>query len=318
MKILSVDIGFGDVKVIYGTDDKIEKQFKFISGISVTKKNPYVDDKRILEYKDHFYYVGDDTTRQPSENRIDLKDYKNLEYYAPVLLYRVLETINDFDPDILVVGLSKAQIDNSGYFEEAIKEFKVQGKDIKFKKVVVVPQGSGAKITTDMYGSHFPKLQDEFMGKTTYVGVDLGFNTLDLFYVMNGETSPALFQGLEHEGVMKIAALVAQEILKNHNREIGLHEAKEILDSGYYNLRGQKHDYKEFVETVKKNYLKKLLILIENHYGKILDKCDFVMITGGGSALFKNSDGFIRTPSSNHEFYNAIGQYELGKRFLKS
>ena len=112
---------------------------------------------------------------------------------------------------------------------------------------------------------------------------------------------------------MKIATLIAKKVLELHGRKIGLHEAKEIIDTGVYKLRGQKHDFKQYVDEVKKEYLKDLLKLVESKYGNILDKMDFISVTGGGSAMFKSTDdGFIRIPTSNHEYYNAIGQYLFG------
>jgi len=312
-KILGLDIGFGDIKVIYGTaNGSITKQFKFPSAIGVTKKNEHVSDTRIYDYKEHSYYIGENASHVPSDNRIDISDYKNLEYYAPLFIYHALQQIGE-TPDVIVAGLSKAQINNSGYFKEALQKFSINNTEYVFDEVYILPQGAGAKLTIDKYGSHFPKEQDEFLGTTTYVGCDIGFNTLDMFMVTKGKTSPALFEGIEKEGVMKIATLVAKKVKELHGRSIGLHEAKTVIDSGVYKLRGQNHDFKEFVESVKKEYLKDLLKLIESKYGKILDQCDFISVSGGGSAMFKSTDdGFIRIPQSNHKFYNSIGQYVWG------
>jgi hypothetical protein len=307
-KILGLDTGYGDVKITYGTSDgTIIKQFKFPSGIGITKRNEHVSDKRIYDYKDHSYYVGENAMHLPSENLIDISEYKNLEYYAPLFLYHAIKQLKEI-PDIIVCGLSKAQIQNSGHFQQVLKDFTVNGEHLIFDELYVLPQGAGSKITIDKYGSHFPKPQDEFLGKTTFVGCDIGFNTLDLFMVTDGKTSPNLFEGIEKEGVMKIATQVAKKVKEIHGRSIGLHEAKEVIDTGVYRLRGQSHPFKDFVDDVKKEYLRDLLQLIETKYGKILDKCDFISVTGGGSAIFKSTDdGFIRIPDSHHEFYNAIG-----------
>jgi len=312
-KILGIDIGYGDNKITYGTSDgNIIKQFKFPSAIGVTKRNPNVEDNRIYDYKEHSYYIGDNANHLPSDNRVDMSDYKNLEYYAPLFLYHAIRQIGE-TPDVIVAGLSVAQINNSEYFKEALKSFNVNSTDFTFESVYILPQGAGAKITTDKYGNHFPKEQDEFLGTTTYVGCDIGFSTLDMFMVTDGKTSPALFEGIEKEGVMKIATLIAKRVHELHGRKIGLHEAKQVLDTNVYKLRGQSHDFREYVEEVKKDYLKGLLQLIEVKYGKILDQCNFIAVTGGGSALFKStSDGFIRIPDNHHEFYNSIGQYVWG------
>lgn len=311
--VLGIDIGFGDVKVTVGTSEgHVGKQFKFTSTIGITKRNEYVQDQRIYDFKEHSYYVGENALHLPSENLIDITDYKNLEYYAPLFLYHVIKMIG-FKPDIVVSGLSKAQIENSGHFKEGLMDFEVNGERYIFDNVYILPQGAGSKLCIDKYGDNFPQLQQEFTGTTSFVGCDIGFNTLDMFLVTDGKTSPNLFEGIEREGVMKIATLVAKKVKELHGRSITLHEAKEIIDTGIYKLRGQKHPFNDYIDEVKKGYLKELLALIETKYGKILDKCDFISLSGGGSTIFKSTeDGFIRVPKNKHEYYNSIGFFLFG------
>lgn len=311
--VLGGDIGFGDFKGVFGTTDgEIIKKFKFPSMIGITKKNPHVSDSRIYDFDGHSYYVGDDASHIPSENLIDITDYKNLEYYAPLLMYHAIKMIGK-TPDIIVSGLSKAQIENSGHFKDGLMDFEVNGEKMHFDNVFVLPQGAGSKLTIDKYGNNFPKLQSEFLGASTFVGVDIGFNTLDMFLVTDGKTSPNLFEGIEKEGVMKIASQVAKKVKEEHGRNITLHEAKEIIGTGVYKLRGQSYDFKVFVDEIKKRYLKELLALIETKYGKIIDKCDFISLSGGGSTIFKSTDdGFIRVPKTAHEYMNSIGFYLFG------
>ena len=129
-----------------------------------------------------------------------------------------------------------------------------------------------------------------------------------MFLVTDGKTSANLFEGIEKEGVMKIATEIAKKVKEVHGRSISLQEAKEIIDTGVYKLRGTSHPFKDYVDEVKKDYLKNLFNLIEEKYNKILDKCDFIFLSGGGSTIFKSSeDGFVKVPKTKHEFYNAIG-----------
>ena len=313
--ILGIDIGFGDVKCTFGTSDgRIEKQFKFTSTIGITKRNEHVTDNRIYDFRDHSYNVGEHALHLPSENLIDITDYKNLEYYAPLFLYHAIKLLGK-KPDIIASGLSKAQIENSQYFKEGLMDFEVNGEKFIFDsgEVWILPQGAGSKLTIDKYGGHFPKEQDVFLGSTTFVGCDIGFNTLDMFLVTDGKTNPNLFEGIEREGVMKIATQVAKKVNELHGRKITLHEAKEVINTGVYKLRGQKHPFKEYVDEIKKGYLKDLLNLVETKYGKILDKCDFISLSGGGATIFKSTDdGFIKVPESHHEYYNAIGFWLYG------
>ena len=114
---------------------------------------------------------------------------------------------------------------------------------------------------------------------------------------------------------MKIATEVAKIIKAKFDRDITLHEAKEILDTSVYRLRGEKHDLSEDIKKIKETYLKELLELIYSKYGNIMDKCDYVYLTGGGSAFFDTQRSrFVRTPKSNYEYYNAIGFYLFGGR----
>jgi len=311
--VCAIDVGYGDTKITFGTtDSNIEKQFKFPSMIGITKRNEHVQDSRIYDFREHSYYVGDNAMHLPSENLIDITDYKNLEYYAPLFLYHAIKMIG-VKPDMIVSGLSKAQIANSGHFKEVLQEFEVNGEKFIFPEVYILPQGAGSKMCVDKYGDNFPVIQQEFTGNTTYVGCDIGFNTLDMFLVTDGKTSPNLFEGIEREGVMKIATDVAKKVKEIHGRQITLHEAKEIIDTGVYRLRGQKHPFGDYIDEVKKTYLKGLLELIESKYGKILDKADFIFLSGGGSTIFKSTeDGFIRVPKTKHEYMNSIGFYIWG------
>jgi hypothetical protein len=187
-------------------------------------------------------------------------------------------------------------------------EFNVNKETFKFDEVYVLPQGAGSKLTIDKYGTNFPQEQTDFLGSTTFVGCDAGMNTLDMFLVTDGKTSANLFEGIEKEGVMKIATEVAKKVKEVHGRQISLQEAKEIIDTGIYKLRGASYPFKDYVDDVKKEYLKNLFDLIEEKYNKILDKCDFIFLSGGGSTIFKSSeDGFVKVPKTKHEFYNAIG-----------
>ncbi len=320
MKVLGIDIGYGDTKVVFceETGEPLKK-FKFPSVVGITQKSEYIKDPKIYDFKDHSYYVGEDALALPSKNLIDITEYKNLEYYAPLFVAHAIKIIGE-TPDVIVTGLSKAQILNSGYFKDAVSKFTVNSNTYEFKNAFVIPQGAGSKLCIDKYGTNFPTLQTEFVGKTSYVGVDIGFNTLDLYRVIDGKTSASVFEGIEHEGLMKIASRVAAIINEKHNRKIGLHEAKEIITSGTYKLRGQVFNYKDTITDIKRTYIKELLELVESRYGNILDKCDYIFLSGGGSAIFVSGNymnNTILVPKSNHEYYNAIGQAMFGQEQIR-
>lgn len=320
MKSLGLDIGYGDVKVVIGDGNQITHIFKYSSAIARAQKVSSIRDPRILEIAlpsgdiDQVY-VGLDALSLPSNMIIDISDYQMLEAYAPAFIAKALETaeIDASEIDVMVCGLSVAQLGMSGYFKERIKQFTVSGKEYKFDKIFLLPQGAGSKLAFDMFGDHYPQPRTTSTNET-YIGADCGFCTLDMFYVTDGKTSPNLFEGIENAGVTRIAQDIQTAIKDKFGKDITLREAKEILDSGHYKLRGVVHDMDEVIKEVCKQYSQYLLGLIEERYGNIIDKCDFVCLLGGGVNVLRLDDPFFRVVKNKSEFYNAIGFYLYGVR----
>lgn len=311
--ILGLDIGYSFCKVTVGNQNgEIIKKHKFPSIVGITKHIEGVENSSIVHYDENYYMIGEDAAHLPSENIINLDAYKNLEYFGPLLLNHAIKVSKLKKVDLVVSGLSIAQIQNSGYFQNALEHFVVDGIEYNYK-VLLLPQGAGAKLAIDRYGANFPTEQKEFLGETTYCIVDIGFNTLDLVLVNKGVTDPNLFVGIEQHGLMKIATQVAKLIHEKHQRTLSLPEAREVLDSGIYKLRGQKYSYSNEIQELKKTYLKDILNLINQKYGNVLDKLEFVYIAGGGSYIFKSQeDGYIRVLNKDSEYYNSIGEYLYG------
>lgn len=316
-KILGIDIGYGDVKVTIGTVSQITHQFKFSSAIARATKTSAIRDARILEVlingEIHQVYVGEDALALPSSQIIDITNYEALEAYAPVFIHKAL-SIADVSPDeigVMVSGLSVTQLNQSGYFKERIKNFQVNGNQYTFDKVFLLPQGAGSKLAFDKFGIDYPASRTE-TNLNTFVGCDIGFNTLDMFYVTNGKASPNLFEGIAGEGVMRIASMVRDAVKEQFGREITLREAKDVLDTKVYKLRGEQHNMESAISKAISEYISRLMKTIEEKYGPIIDKCDFIVLQGGGSMFFENDDKFIRVVKKSSEFYNSIGFYLYG------
>ena len=319
-KVLGIDIGYGDVKVIIGNQSQILHEFKFSSAIARAQKVSSIRDPRIIEVTlpsgdVDAVYVGSDALNLPSSSIIDVRGYEALEAYAPAFIYKALE-ISGCKPEefkTVVCGLSVSQLNMSGYFKERIKQFTVNGVKYEFANVFLLPQGAGSKLAFDKFGDHYPQARTTST-QQTFVGVDIGFNTLDMFFVTDGKTSPNLFEGIENAGVTKVAANLQQAVKEQYQKDITLREAKEILDTKVYKLRGQRYDMQEICNQVTKQYAQEILQLIEQKYGDIIDKCDFVCLLGGGALLVDPQDPFFHVVQNKSEFYNAIGFYLFGLR----
>lgn len=315
--ILGIDIGYGDVKVTIGTPNEISHQFKFSSAIAKASKVSAIRDARILDIpihgEIHQVYVGEDALMLPSSQIVDITNYEALENYAPAFIHKALEMakVNPAEVKVLVSGLSVSQLGQSGYFKDRIQNFEVNGIKYSFDEVYLLPQGAGSKMAFDKFGANFPAARTEST-QYTFVGCDIGFNTLDMYYVVNGKTSPNLFEGIAGEGVMRIAQMVRDKVKEIHQREITLREAKGVLDTKVYKLRGESHDFSKEVREAVDAYTKRLLVTVEEKYGPIIDKCDFIVLQGGGSMFFDTTDQFFRVVKNKSEFYNSIGFYLYG------
>ncbi|BCG50035.1 ParM/StbA family protein [Ralstonia phage RP13] len=317
MKVLALDGGYGDNKIVYGEFGSIKNMFKFITAAAEVKLNDMVTDRRVITYRDHSFYVGKDALNVQSSSIIDVKGYEQLEFFAPIFLASALQQLQVV-PDVIVLGLSIAQIQNSGHFRANIEDF--MRKSGCAAKIVIVPQGAVAKLAIDTYGMSFPSNTKEFSPESSYILGDMGFNTLDLCHVINGVASSNMIRGIEGRGATLIVQDVVVDIKEKHGITLNLSEGKSVLDTGILKRRGVSYEVKDIIEKARGVYIENLKTIIENEFGEILDKVDNLFIVGGGAYILdpnSTGNGFVRAPSASAEYYNAIGMFLHGNRVGK-
>lgn len=314
------DIGFGDNKVAAGNYSQgIFKLFKFPSAVAPVSQTEYFQDSRVISMGDKTYYVGDDAMRVETSLIQDVVEYKHLEEFQPLFIHYVLRSLGCNDknyPKYYVLGLSVAHIQNSGYFKQKAENyFKVMGWNTK---VIVLPQGAGVKVAHDAYGTSFPKMPDDFVGAASnFLIADLGFNTLDVIHVLNGKLTPTNVRGIPNKGVVVLAARLHAHINRVYGMSYSVKEVKEFLDLGYMKVRGKTIPLTEPIAQFKKDYLALLEQIMEKEFGSIMNKVEYVLLSGGGAYFFKNhvdGDQFYHTPKTHSEYYNAIGYFEHAKK----
>jgi len=227
-KVLSIDIGFGQIKVVYMVDGDIVKKFKIPTVLGVTHKDPLVKDDRMMTLNDVDYYVGEDAYQVGSNEIISVETYEQLETFAPLFLFYAIKQIKS-KPDVVVTGLSKAHAAHSEYFSDALRTIKINNQLHEFEHVFVLPQGAGSKTVVDIYGDDFPKINTDFLGKSNYFIVDIGFSTFDIVQVINGIASPNKFEGIEGMGIIQLALQVQNKINKQFTRTVN----GETVDGNY-------------------------------------------------------------------------------------
>jgi len=308
--VLAIDSGYGDNKVVFGDSSGIKNIYKFPSVAGSIVLNELVSDDRVLTFNDRNFYIGQDALSLPSKSIIDIDSYEKLEYFAPLFVARVLGDLKVV-PDIIVIGLSIAQIKNSGHYKKLIEDF--LRKSGIGSTIHVVPQGAVAKLAVDKYGVDFPEDTKDFNSSSSYILADIGFNTLDICHVVNGTTSANLVRGIEKMGATLIVNDLIISIRDTHNILLNPSECKDVLATGLLKRRGVQYDVAALITKAKSDYIGNLRVVIENEFGDVLDKVDSLVLVGGGSYILGASDNnFIKSPRNKAEFYNAIGYYLFG------
>lgn len=314
--VLGFDNGYGDNKVVYGTPKSIISMNKFNSVLARVDLNSNVKDARAEEYKGDYYYIGDLALKVESSKIIDLLTYSNLEKYAPLMIKHAINEMPEV-PSIVVCGLSIAHIDNSAYFKEAISKYLIDDMNYPIQRIEIIPQGVGGKLTYDKYGTHFPNENRHVTEFDNYIGCDIGFNTLDVFQVIEGKVSTNLIRGIENQGIVKIVSRLLTKIAEKYEKTFTMKEGKQIFDNGYFKVRGTEYSVSDIITEIKQDYLKELKVIIEDNFGQIMDKVDVVKLFGGGAYVFKSiNDPFFEVPEVKSEYYNSIGQYLYGVSLL--
>lgn len=310
---LGLDPGYGDLKITYGDNaGNIKELYKFNSILGRIDLSELIQDDRARHFDGHDYYIGPLALNLETDRIIDIIDYKNLEYFTPLFIEEVISQLVDKGyevPTIIVCGLSIAHIQHSAYYKEAIVKH-LTGRLGYTLEVKIIPQGIGGKIAFDKYGIDFPHPSRTFSDYQNYVGIDIGFNTLDIFQVIEGKTTSNNIKGIENEGVIKVAKLLLDYIEEQYNTTFSIKECKAILDSGRFKVRGVEHVIQTKLEAIKKGYISQVQGLVEQEFGKVLDKTDKMRLFGGGSYMFQSvEDPFIEVPKTRAEYYNSIGNY---------
>jgi len=220
----------------------------------------------------------------------------------------------NLQPKILVLGLSLGMMEFSADYKSYISETLM----IPAENILLVPQGIGSKIYYDQVG--LGDLND-IHRSNNYIGIDIGYNTIDIFRVIDGSTSASTAEGILNSGITRVAEILNTEMNLNLRSDI----IKNVIQSGKLIIRGESVDYTKEVRDAVRIYVDETVKMIEEKYSASIDLVKNILFVGGGAALIKlhYSDGvpgyspnFILIPKEDSEYYNVLGYLELGKRKL--
>lgn len=315
--VLAIDLGFGSTKICYSRGGGQLTFKKFTSAVAEVQKDNHFEDGNIFTFDGGHYYVFDSALRLKPGSCIDMMSYEGLRKVSPIIIRKVMQE-EGIEPDKLVLGLSLAMLEYSADYKTYVAEALNLDKD----NIKLIPQGIGAKLCYDKKGLDFTNPNNSELTSSNYLGVDIGFNTVDVFQVIDGKASSGNIHGLEAAGISKASKLLIDELVnKGHN--IDLQESKEVIQSGSLRRRGSLVDCKEEVTSILRSYLSQVVNELEDKFSNELNKVDNVIFFGGGAAILKKylgdldsideiyPEGFLKIVEKP-EFFNVVGYYLRG------
>ena len=280
MSTLSIDVGFSSIKFAYSNSDGVTRVGKVVSAIAKFSKNSF-GNTDCIQYGDNFYYVGELALKSPTESLMQLNSYEDLRDAYPIIIKYISRSLGSIgiEYDRLALGLSIAHLEKSVELIDWIS----RECDINPDSIAVYPQGVSSKYTIYKHGLDLSNESNkgQFMN---YIGVDIGFNTVDVFNVVNNQCNISSTYGFKDSGIVYICNLVSDE-LKAQGINLGIQDLKEYIETGGFQYRGKMIDINPIINSKIIPYTKQLIQAIEDSSKSAIDKSDRIILTGGGANL---------------------------------
>jgi len=294
--LISVDLGYGDVKIALKKEDGTMLVAKFPSAVSKISLHRFGSGEAV-EFEGNHYLIGEQAINYKP---VEMNDYETLEKYAPLLLFHAFRKYGVFDT--IVTGLSIRQENNSQSFKERLSNFVVNGEEFNVD-VKLLPQGIGAKIA----------IEKQFKDTANYLVCDGGFNTVDLVPVFDGKADIHSVDALENRGIIEVVNELIDYISGEFNLEITPKEAKFALDNRVIEIYGKSIDLENIIKHITSEYSKDLVRQVERKFKKSWHKFQKVIIVGGLSHFVDTTVYEHLATVPKGEFYNCVGFFQYAK-----
>jgi hypothetical protein len=297
MRVMGLDIGFGQVKVV--VDDLA---FKFPSQIAQFLEGD-LSEVPAVEHNGMCYVVGEEAT--VFRHKLSLSTVELLIRYSPVLLKRALLDVGEGEY-FVVSGLPPRFRHMGEELSRALQT--VEG----VRKVLVVPQGAG--ILEDV--------KDYVLSYGGALILDIGFNTVDYLSVRVKGNDVVKERGGTIEGLgVKSAVEIFRSLLP---AEVGFLRNEPYVflvpyfAKGRLTLAGKEVFLQEEKAKASKLWTEQIYLRLQEEIGELI-KSKPVFVVAGGGAYFLDRSLFEREvyiPVAP-DFSNARGYYKLGQEILR-
>lgn len=294
VKIVSADIGFGEVKALNSDG----KSVKFRSEFSIyNPKTVYagLNGKiKPIDFDGKKYIVGP-AVESTGATPIMMSDVDSLISYTPLFLKSLGKKMGIEYGTVIAIGLPLGSMGQKDQMKRQIKKY------FSDNQVVICAQGVGIFIDA---------------GIKSCLVVDIGHNTIDIFLAENGKVLTEECDMYLNEGICKIINKLHKFIQCEFKTELPAPKLQQILKDREITYMGNKHDISAAIGELVSDYSTALIQRIEAQYAQRLLTTERIIVAGGGAHYtsfrktkwekmvfvpdkpeFANSRGFIKIAS---------------------
>lgn len=331
--VLSIDKGFGYTKVAIVEDGKLKSPIKEIDTVGLlrgfTKEDFDKSSDDVVFHDGNYYMIGGNSLQavRSYDDIIDSLDYGGFRNISAFVIKKHwLKNGGKFNS--LVLSLSPAYAEYSSDYKKHI----AAELGLDDSRVLVIPQGAGAKIALENVGlnPNSPTGGDMYRN---YLLFDIGFNTIDVIHVVNGISPSGNREGFPGLGVVLVAEKLKDYFKSELNMDLTIAHMRNIIALGQHTVHGKVYQVEHKVNKFIREYISDVVAFMKSHYQTVINEIENVFFVGGGAELIKKnkdflvmeftrnfsvpSDDFFCIPEDGSEYYNAIGGAYYGYKALK-
>lgn len=320
MNKLGLDIGFGDVKVVIplSRGDRVSlRSVKFPTAIGRVKRG-IVDlgNKSCKEYvfDGGSYFLGVEALY--CQDTFDTRDRDFLVKYSPLLAFKALDHMRAQDR----VDLSLCVGIPLGYYKKykksvtrVLSKISVNSQTIIPKTIDVRAQGQG--VYFDYIFNNSGKL-DPAKKYSNILILDIGFNTVDILGIIEGQPSMEWSDMLTKEGISRICEDLKLHVKKEYGVEESDQRMSHALEAGKIAIFGKSHDLSEIIGKLAQSYTERFIQNIRSSkWSDFLSRVDKLVVAGGGA--YYVADAFQQVYPKDFVYVPGMPEFSNARGFLK-
>jgi plasmid segregation protein ParM len=334
MLTVAVDVGFGHVKGL--SNDGAQVNFPSVIGefrptiLNTNSDNVTLQRHFAIEYNNERRFIGETALKQSIPLATVDRERTIRDEGIMLLMAALSQLVPGYSSSIrLVVGLPVAHYDSmkNQYIEAVrgkhlIKILDPVGQELGLKSisvedVQVLPQPVGTYFHWLFNGSD---VIDNHESDDKIGIIDIGYNTVDIVRVQDGDTISYLSDSFQGLGIYGAFYSFAREINRLFGIELKPEEIEPIFRNDSLKINGQFRSIEPYKKSVLEETAGQIISRIKSlwHDRQIIDR---IIITGGGACLLGKyltpEFGEISHVIDNPVFANVFGYIEFGKRIWK-